>query len=164
MSKRAWLVRSAFSLVALAASIAPLPVKAADPAPATEAAPAPAPAPEAAPEPEHPAGFSCSEKPVTGTGPGFDSSRDHSEQTAKEAWLVKARAIFTDAAWDTAKGFNVTCAKQGLYSKCFATAVPCGVTKATASDTSKTDTSKTDTSKTDTSKADTPKTDTPKSN
>jgi hypothetical protein len=142
MSKRAWLVGSALSLVALAVTIAPSPGRGADPAPAAEAAPPSAPAPQAAPEPEHPAGFSCNDKPVTGTGPGFDSSRDHSEQTAKEAWLVKARAIFTDAAWDTAKGFNVTCVKQGLYSKCFATAVPCGATKATASDTPKADTPK----------------------
>ena len=61
---------------------------------------------------------------MTGTGPGFDSSRDHSEQTAKEAWLKKAQGFYSDAAWDTAKDLGLTCVKQGLYSKCFASAVP----------------------------------------
>ena len=152
MSKRAWLVRCAFSVVVLALSIAPLPARAADPASAAEMAPQAAPEPAA--EPERPEGFACAEKPVTGTGPGFDSSRDHSEQTAKEAWLVKARAIYSDAAWDTAKDLGMTCAKQGLYSKCFAQAIPCGAKQAAAADTPKTDTPKTDT----------PNTEAPKSN
>ena len=152
MSKRAWLVRSAFSGLALTMTIAPLPARAADPASAAEMAPQAAPEPAA--EPERPEGFACAEKPVTGTGPGFDSSRDHSEQTAKEAWLVKARAIYSDAAWDTAKDLGMTCAKQGLYSKCFAQAIPCGAKQAAAADTPKTDTPKTDT----------PNTEAPKSN
>ncbi len=151
MSKRAWLVGSALSAIALALTIAAAPARAADPAQGTEAAPAPA--AEPAPEPEHPAGFACAEKPVTGTGPGFDSAREHSEETAKEGWLVKAHAIFTDASWQTAKELNMTCVKQGLYSKCFATAIPCGVTKATAADTPDSDTPKSDTSKSDTPKS-----------
>ena len=96
-------------------------------------------APEPAAEPERLAGFACAEKPVTGTGPGFDSSRDHSEQTAKEAWLKKAQGFYSDAAWDTAKDFGLTCVKQGLYSKCFASAVPCGAKKAAAAETPKAD-------------------------
>ncbi len=136
MSKRAWLVRSAFSGLALTMTIAPFPARAADPA----SAPAMAAQPEPAAEPERPAGFACAEKPVTGTGPGFDSSRDHSETTAKEAWLVKAQAIYSDAAWDTAKELGMTCVKQGLYSKCFAQAIPCGAKQAAAADTPKTDT------------------------
>ena len=141
MPKRAWLVRFAFSVLVLAIGIAPLPARAADPAPATETTPQAAPEPAA--EPERLAGFACAEKPVTGTGPGFDSSRDHSEQTAKEAWLKKAQAIYEDAAWDTAKELGVTCAKQGLFSKCFASAIPCGAKQA-AADAPKTETPKTD--------------------
>ena len=137
MLKRAWLVRLAFSVLVLAIGIAPLPARAADPAPATETTPQAAPEPAA--EPERLAGFACAEKPVTGTGPGFDSSRDHSEQTAKEAWLKKAQGFYSDAAWDTAKDFGLTCVKQGLYSKCFASAVPCGAKKAAAAETPKAD-------------------------
>jgi len=121
MAKLAWVVLPALCAVAVAMTIAPPPVEAADPAPATEAAPAP--------EPVRPPGFACGDKALSGTGPGFDSSRDHSEETAKEAWLEKARTIYTDATWQTAKELNVTCVKQGLYSKCFASAVPCGVQK-----------------------------------
>jgi hypothetical protein len=143
MSKRAWLVRSAFSGLALTMTIAPLPARAADPASAAEMAPQAVPEPAA--EQERPAGFACAEKPVTGTGPGFDSSRDHSEETAKEAWLVKARAIYSDAAWDTAKELGMSCAKQGLFSKCFASAIPCGAKQAAAADAPKADTPKTDT-------------------
>ena len=124
MAKLAWVVLPALCAVAVAMMIAPPPVEAADPAPATEAAPAP--------EPVRPPGFACNDKAVSGTGPGFDSSRDHSEETAKEAWLEKARTIYTDATWQTAKELNVTCVKQGLYSKCFASAVPCGVQKSSA--------------------------------
>ena len=93
-------------------------------APAVEGAPAP--------EPVRPPGFACGDKALSGTGPGFDSSREHSEQTAKEAWLEKAKAIYTDAAWATAKELNMTCVKQGLYSKCFASAIPCGAQQTSA--------------------------------
>jgi hypothetical protein len=88
--------------------------------------------PSAAAETAQPAGQGARAKALSGTGPGFDSSREHSEQTAKEAWLEKAKAIYTDAAWETAKELNMTCVKQGLYSKCFATAIPCGAQKASA--------------------------------
>jgi hypothetical protein len=81
---------------------------------------------------ERPPGFACSDKALNGTGPGFSSSREHSEETAKADWLEKAKAIYSDATWETAKEIDMTCVKQGLYSKCFARAIPCGVTKATA--------------------------------
>ncbi|MGA9605167.1 MAG: hypothetical protein WBQ82_13730, partial [Methyloceanibacter sp.] len=71
-------------------------------------------------------------KELTGSGPGFDSSREHSQETAKADWLAKARAIYTDASWETAKELSLTCAQQGLYSKCFASAIPCGVQKSSA--------------------------------
>ncbi len=110
-----------------------LEVSAAEPAKAAEASQgAPATEGTPAPEPVRPPGFACGDKALSGTGPGFDSSREHSEQTAKEAWLDKAKAIYTDAAWETAKEVNMTCVKQGLYSKCFASAIPCGAAKATA--------------------------------
>jgi hypothetical protein len=90
---------------------------AAEPAPGVEQAPNG----EAPPAPE----LECYDKAVTGSGPGFSSSRDHSEKAAKEEWLVKAKEVFADATWETAKDKGLTCAVQGLYSKCFATGVPC---------------------------------------
>jgi hypothetical protein len=137
MSKRASVARSALGALAVALVMGSVEVCAAEPLRAAEAAQgtgqgAPAAEGAPAPEPVRPPGFACGDKALTGTGPGFDSSREHSEQTAKEAWLEKARAIYTDAAWETAKGLNVTCVKQGLYSKCFASAVPCGVQKSSA--------------------------------
>jgi hypothetical protein len=83
-------------------------------------------------EPERPPGFACGDKALIGTGPGFDSSREHSEDTARAAWLEKARAIYSDATWETAKDVDMTCVKQGLYSKCFARAIPCGAQKSSA--------------------------------
>ncbi len=83
-------------------------------------------------EPVRPPGFACGDKELTGSGPGFDSSREHSQETAKADWLAKAHAIYTDASWETAKELSVTCAQQGLYSKCFASAIPCGVQKSSA--------------------------------
>ncbi|MGZ5849413.1 MAG: hypothetical protein ACXWJN_02335 [Methyloceanibacter sp.] len=136
MSKHAPTARSALTALVLMLLAVPFEVSAAEPSQAAEAAPGSPATPAAegtpAPEPVRPPGFACNDKALTGTGPGFDSSRDHSEQTAKEAWLEKARTIYTDAAWETAKGLNVTCVKQGLYSKCFASAVPCGVQKSSA--------------------------------
>ncbi len=126
MSKFALAARCALGVFVLALAIAPLKASAAEPGQATGAAPTPA------PEPVLPPGFTCNDKPVTGSGPGFDSSRDHSEQTAKEAWLGKATAIYADATWQTAKRLDMTCVKQGLYSKCFASAVPCGAKKSSA--------------------------------
>jgi hypothetical protein len=126
--------RSALGALVLALLIVPLEVSAAEPSQAAEAGQGNAPAAQGtpAPEPVRAPGFACGDKALSGTGPGFDSSREHSEQTAKEAWLEKAKAIYTDATWEAAKELNMTCVKQGLYSKCFASAIPCGATKATA--------------------------------
>ena len=44
----------------------------------------------------------------------------------------KAHAVYSDADWKKTKEPNMECVKQGLYSKCFATAIPCGTTKASA--------------------------------
>jgi hypothetical protein len=126
--------RSALGALVLALLIVPLEVSTAEPSQAAEAGQGNAPAAQGtpAPEPVRAPGFACGDKALSGTGPGFDSSREHSEQTAKEAWLEKAKAIYTDATWEAAKELNMTCVKQGLYSKCFASAIPCGATKATA--------------------------------
>jgi len=67
----------------------------------------------------------CAAEPVSGSGPGFSSSRDVSEDAAIEAWLDKAKAIYPEANWQTAKDAGVACAVQGLYSKCFAQGIPC---------------------------------------
>ena len=67
----------------------------------------------------------CAGEPVSGSGPGFSSSRDDSEDAAREAWLEKAKAIYPEATWQTAKDAGVACAVQGLYSKCFAQGIPC---------------------------------------
>ncbi len=137
MAISASLARCASCALVLVLAAGPLALGAAEPAKAADAgagsgqgAPAGEGAP--APEPVRPPGFACGDKALSGTGPGFDSSREHSEQTARDAWLEKAKAIYTDAAWETAKDINMTCVKQGLYSKCFATGIPCGATKATA--------------------------------
>jgi hypothetical protein len=111
MSKIAWFTRAVLSLALLAAVTAPAPGLAAEPAPATEPAPA--------------AKLQCHDKAVTGSGPGFSSSQDQSEQAAKKDWLAKAIAIYPDADWTKAKDVNLACVRQGLFSKCFATAVPC---------------------------------------
>jgi len=79
----------------------------------------------AEPEAGPPPGFECAGEPVTGSGPGFSSSRDASEDAAREGWLKKAQAIYPEATWETAYKAGVSCAVQGLYSKCFAQAIPC---------------------------------------
>ena len=90
------------------------------------AAPAAEPSPAAEPAPTKPApGFQCHDKALTGSGPGFKSSQEESEEAAKKDWLEKARTIFADADWNAAKDALMQCVKQGLYSKCFATGVPC---------------------------------------
>jgi hypothetical protein len=126
--------RSLLGALVLALAIVPFEVSAAEPSQAAEAGAGNAPAAEGAPaaEPERPPGFACSEKALSGTGPGFDSSREHSEETARAAWLEKAKAVYSDAAWETAKEIDMTCVKQGLYSKCFARGIPCGVQKSSA--------------------------------
>jgi hypothetical protein len=138
MAISASLARCAWCALVLISAAGSLALSAAEPSKAAEAGAGAgqgaAPAAQGAPTPEpvRPPGFACGDKALSGTGPGFDSSREHSEQTAKEAWLDKAKAIYTDAAWETAKEVNMTCVKQGLYSKCFASAIPCGAAKATA--------------------------------
>jgi hypothetical protein len=72
-----------------------------------------------------PKGYECSDKSLSGTGPGFKSSQEESEEAAKKDWLDKAKAVYADATWETAKDANLECVKQGLYSKCFATGAPC---------------------------------------
>jgi hypothetical protein len=70
-------------------------------------------------------GLECHDKALTGSGPGFKSSQEESEEAAKKDWLEKAQAIYADADWNAAKDPLMQCVKQGLYSKCFATGVPC---------------------------------------
>jgi hypothetical protein len=81
--------------------------------------------PETMPEAGPPPDMECAGEPITGSGPGFSSSRDASEQAAREAWLEKAKAIYPEATWESAYQANLSCAVQGLYSKCFAQAIPC---------------------------------------
>lgn len=85
----------------------------------------PAMPPEEMPEAGPPPNYECAEEKVTGSGPGFASSRDESEEAAIEAWHEKAKAIYPDATWETAAESNLACAVQGLYSKCFADGIPC---------------------------------------
>jgi hypothetical protein len=88
-----------------------------------------APSPDADAEPPvqsgPPKGYTCGDKAFTGSGPGFKSSQEESEEAAIKDWLDKANAVFADTDWNTAKDANLECVKQGLYSKCFATGVPC---------------------------------------
>jgi hypothetical protein len=132
MSKSASLARYALGALVAALLIVPFEVSAAEPSQAAETGAANGQAAEGAPDAVRPPGFACGDKELTGSGPGFDSSREHSQETAKADWLTKARAIYTDASWETAKKLSVTCAQQGLYSKCFASAIPCGVQKSSA--------------------------------
>lgn len=76
---------------------------------------------EAAPPPD----LECAAESLSGSGPGFVSSRDDSEEAALESWLEKAKKIYPEATWDLAKDANISCAVQGLYSKCFADGIPC---------------------------------------
>jgi hypothetical protein len=71
------------------------------------------------------ANMDCAGEPISGSGPGFSSARDASEDAAIEAWTAKATTIFPEASWDTAKDAGISCAVQGLYSKCFAQGIPC---------------------------------------
>jgi hypothetical protein len=131
MSKSISLARSALGALVAALLSVPFEVGAAAPSQAAEAGSATGQA-AGGTEPVRPPGFACGDKELTGSGPGFDSSREHSQETAKADWLAKAHAIYTDASWETAKKLSVTCAQQGLYSKCFASAIPCGVQKSSA--------------------------------
>jgi hypothetical protein len=116
MSRIAWVVLGA------AVVIVPAPTWSAEPAAPAGSPPAAQPAPSSE--------LSCDDKALTGSGPGFKSSQDESEAAAVKDWLDKARDIYSDADWTKTKEANVECVKQGLYSKCFATAIPCGTAKA----------------------------------
>jgi hypothetical protein len=128
MSKVAAIAGAALSLAALhvmtGSAWAAEPLSATAPAPAGAAAPA---LQSAAPK-----GLQCQEKALSGSGPGFNNSQEISEEAAKKDWLAKALAIYSDANWSTAKNASVECVKQGLYSKCFATGLPCGTQPSSA--------------------------------
>lgn len=72
-----------------------------------------------------PKGYRCHNEAITGSGPGFSSSREESEEAAIADWLAKAAKVFPDADWDKVKDPVMQCVVQGLYSKCFATGAPC---------------------------------------
>jgi hypothetical protein len=72
-----------------------------------------------------PKGYECHDQALTGSGAGFKSSQEESEEAAKANWLEKAKEIYADADWNTAKDSGIQCVKQGLYSKCFASGFPC---------------------------------------
>ena len=72
-----------------------------------------------------PKGFECHSEALSGSGAGFKSSQEESENAAVANWLEKAKAIYADASWETAKDAGIQCVKQGLYSKCFANGFPC---------------------------------------
>lgn len=107
------------SIILSVAAMALLPalVSAAEPPPGSEPAP---PAPSGPPK-----GYECQGDPLSGSGPGFKSSQEESEEAAVNDWLAKAQAVYSDADWKTAKNPRMECVKQGLYSKCFAIGVPC---------------------------------------
>ena len=80
---------------------------------------------DAGPDAAESANLECAGEPLSGSGPGFSSSRDASEEAARAAWLEKAKAVYPEATWESAKDADVACAVQGLYSKCFAQGTPC---------------------------------------
>jgi hypothetical protein len=118
MPKLAWAV------VGVAVMMAPALSEAAEPGPQAGSPPAAQPAPSSE--------LSCNDKALTGSGPGFKSSQEESEESAIKDWLDKARAVYSDADWQKTKEPKMECVKQGLYSKCFAMAIPCGTAKASA--------------------------------
>ncbi len=69
----------------------------------------------------------CADKTVKAWGLGFSPSPEQSVEAAKKEWLAKAVTIYGDAKWETAKAPDMMCVTQGLYSKCAASGVPCGV-------------------------------------
>jgi hypothetical protein len=118
MSKFASVCRSVLGAAALAALAAPGLGIAADADSESDGAQPPVETPV-------PANFECYKEALTGSGPGFSASREKSEDTAKADWLKKAQAVMSKATWEMAKDPDLTCVVQGLYSKCFATGVPC---------------------------------------
>lgn len=73
------------------------------------------------------ANLECGTEMLTGSGPGFMADRDHAETVAIDDWVQKASKVFPDTEldFDLAKDSNLSCAVQGLYSKCFADGIPC---------------------------------------
>ncbi len=73
------------------------------------------------------ADLECGTEMLSGSGPGFTADRDQAETVAIEDWMQKASKVFPDAEldFDMAKDSNLSCAVQGLYSKCFADGIPC---------------------------------------
>jgi len=67
----------------------------------------------------------CAPEPLSGSGQGFLSSREESEDAAIKAWTEKAHAVYPEADWENAGDANLSCAVQGLFSKCFADGIPC---------------------------------------
>lgn len=84
----------------------------------------------AAPEPTRAAELKCHNAEVMARGVGFLPSRKESEDAAKKVWLEKATKIFADATIETAKDPKLGCAKQGLYTNCTVSAIPCGTVPA----------------------------------
>jgi hypothetical protein len=74
----------------------------------------------------------CADKTVKAWGLGFSPSPEQSAEAAKKEWLAKAVTMYSDAKWETAKEPDLMCVTQGLYSKCAASGVPCGVAPAAA--------------------------------
>jgi len=72
-----------------------------------------------------PKGYECHDTELSGSGPGFKSSQEESEEAAIKDWLEKAKPIYADADWKTTLDPRMECVKQGLYSKCFAIGMPC---------------------------------------
>jgi hypothetical protein len=91
-----------------------------DPA-AEEGLPGDQEAPEAPPPPN----LECHGDKVEGSGQSFLSSQEASEEAAIAAWLELAKKQDPLTKWETAGKADLSCVKQGLYSKCFALGVPC---------------------------------------
>lgn len=71
------------------------------------------------------ADLECASQSISGSGPGFTDDRDKAESLAIEDWTKKAKKVFPDADFDLSKDENLSCAVQGLFSKCFADGIPC---------------------------------------
>jgi hypothetical protein len=78
-----------------------------------------------APEAPPPPNLECHGDKVEGSGQGFLSSQEASEEAAIAAWLELAKKQDPLTTWETAGKADLSCVKQGLYSKCFALGVPC---------------------------------------
>ena len=81
----------------------------------------PKPGEEAAPA----ANLECGTEMLSGSGPSFTADIDDAEEAAIKNWQKKASSFHPDADFDLAKDSNLSCARQGLYSKCFADGIPC---------------------------------------